>query len=580
MLQRHTRPQNSARYQQKPVPKGTFIVKRDGKAIDLTQELDDGAKLTVLYVKFAKALGIPTKIPSSRKKDRLNPFTKYYDFLRRALDRFVDKGLATRQTGVINTCSADPDERKGVFYRASEAARVKTPNLIDKLQNSKCFANDSDLSETTPGPAIPGRCGFLRQQAIKRLSEIDNYKVFVRDAKTHDLNPDLVKKLGQVDNLFNAWDEETRQKVIVLRNLRSGEYIPKPYKTRFNNEPRKLYNIKVYNTGIDNSLAKWKIGVFLTLTTDPLIWMSPKGEKFTRHINDPETGKPDPKTGKPYVFEGVGRGSNEYEANRHESTAWRKWYEKICHRFHRRIPYIRCVEYQENGLIHTHVLLFDVDWNIPWYDFAKEWGTDYGQGYLNKSYQVINDGTKWTWQKHRPEDTEGRAPADYLKKYLIKSMYETSGFYMYWATNKRFFTMSETVRYLSYDEKIAEEDWKKSHPVTDAFDYVGAPHYSLIPEAIESYLKRKYGKDPVRSKDDGKPLQARPQPVDFVYIPAPENLEDPDEIDDVQSPTDYEILIQREKEWAEEKRRRLAKKAAVEREIFQTQACDRGKSLK
>lgn len=561
MLQRHTRPQISERYQQKPVPKGTFIVKRDGKSVDLSQDLDDGAKLTVLYVQFARALGIPSKVPSSRDKDRLKPYAKYYDFLRRALDRFVEKGLLTRQTGVINTCSADPDERRGVFYRASEAARVKTPNLMDEMQNSKCFAKDSDHSETTPGPAIPGRCGFLRQQAIKRLSEIDNYKVFVRDAKTHELNPALVKKLGQVENLFNAWDEETRQKVIVLRNLRSGEYISKPYKTRFNNEPRKLYNIKVYNTGIDNSLVKWKIGVFLTLTTDPLIWMSPEGQKFTRHIKDKETGKT-------YHFEGTGRGKDLYEANRHESYAWRKWYEKICHRFRRRIPYIRCVEYQENGLIHTHVMLFDVDWNIPWYDFAKEWGTDYGQGYLNKSYQVINDGTKWTWKKHRPEDTEGRAPADYLKKYLIKSMYETSGFYMYWATNKRFFTMSETVRYLSYDEKIAEEDWKKAHPVTDAFDYVGAPHYSLIPEAINGYLRRKYGKDHVRVLDNDRPIQTFVRPVLFAYKPAPETLEDPDEHDDVQPLTDYEIQLQREKEWAEEKRRRLAKKAAVEREIF------------
>jgi hypothetical protein len=548
-------------------------VKRDGKAIDLTQDLDDGAKLAVLYAIFAKALGIPTKVPSSRKNDPLKPFTKYYDFLRRALNRFVDNGLATKQTKAVYAWSADIDEREGVFYRASEAARVKTPNLIDELQNSKCLANDSDHSETRPGPAIPGRCGFLRQQAIKRLSEIDEYKLFVRDTKTHELNPILVKKLSQVENLFNEWDRETRQKVIILRNLRSGEYISKPCKTRFNNEARKLYNIKTYNTGIDNSLIKWKIGVFLTLTTDPLIWTTPKGEKFTRHIKDKDTGKT-------YHFEGTGQGSNEYEANRHESYAWRKWYEKICHRFHRRIPYLRCVEYQENGLIHTHVLLFDVDWNIPWYDFAKEWGTDYGQGYLNKSYQVINDGTKWTWKKHHPEDTEGKAPADYLKKYLIKSMYETSGFAMYWATNKRFFTMSETVRYLSFDEKIAEEDWKKDHPVTDAFDYVGAPHYSLVPEAIRGYLKRKYGKDPARAIDDGKPIQTFTRPVPFAYKPAPENLEDPDEIDDVQPPTDYEILIRRENAWAEEKRRRLAKKTAVEREIFQTQVCDTGKCLK
>lgn len=570
-------PRNSQGYQQIPVPAGTFTLAAEGSTCDLTPLLDVGAKLTVVYAQFAKAMHIPTKTPSRRKTDPLKRFAKYYDSFRRALKRWESQGLITYETGKVDPRSLEPDQRKGVFVRASEAARIKKPYLIDSMQNSKSIAHDSPLSETRPLSAIPARCGWLRQQAIKRLSAIDEYKLFIRDTKTGALNPELVKKLSNVENLFNEWDKESRQKVIMLRNLRTGEYIQKPYKTRFNNDSRKLYNVKMYNTGINNSLIKWKTGVFLTLTTDPLIWMTPKGEKFTRHIKDKETKKT-------YHFEGTGQGGNEYEANRHESYAWRKWYEKICQRYKRRIPYIRCVEFQENGLIHTHVLLFDVDWQMPWQDFAKEWGSDYGQGYLNKSYQVVNDGSKWTWKKHHPVDTEGRAPADYLKKYLIKSMYETSGFFMYWATNKRFFTMSESVRYLTLDEKIAKEDFARLHPVTDAFDYVGSSHYSLIPNTIRAYERRKYGKNAIHNLETQTPGKRILHSAEIPYTPppiTPENIEDPDQNDDETQPqTDYEAILQREIAWMEEKRRRLAQKNVSHSEIFQTEVSHTAKRHK
>jgi len=547
------------------LPPDLFILARDGCTVNLTPLLQTGAKHTVLYAALAKALHIPTKIPSRRENDKLKPYAKHNEFLYRALNHLCKLGLIEKYQNYIDTNSVEPDQRPGLFWRASPAA-FETEYLIDGVQNSKCFAQDtSSLSEDKSAASakhlIPDRCGWLRIQAINALARIRNPALFIRDKETKQLNPELTRRLNNVNNMFHQWEDECSRKVIVLKNMESEDFIEIPYKTRFNDEGRKLKNVKIYNTGIENSLKKHKFGVFLTLTTDPQIWMTPKGEEFKRHVKDGS---------KTYHFDGTGQGGDLYQANRHESEAWRRWYEKVCHQYGTRIPYIRCVEFQKNGLIHTHVLLFGVTWRKSWAEFAKEWGTKYNQGYLNKAYLIENDGEKWTWKDHKPTDAKNRSPADYLKKYLIKSMYETDGFYMYWACNKRFFTMSESLRYYSLDEKIEEEDWHRENPQPGIFEFVGSAQPEEIPNLIAIYNLKKHGRPKPKYFNEGDPLiPTAGYGVGWLHNASfinahlrADTIENPDETDTRESEwqTDYEKQLEAERIARAERRRKLREK--------------------
>lgn len=540
-----------------------------GAQCNLTPFLQAGAKLTVLFAAYQKQLGIKAATGD-----------KHYFRLYRALKSWERAGLIEIRKNAYDSFSIEPDQRAGIYCRATAEAYTKTPYLINEVQNSKTFCKTPQTPQDERWRAeIPERCSFMRMHAIRRLCEVKNHTWFKRNPQTHMLNPMLQKKLTQVENIFQSWKEEADQKIILLRNLNTGEIEEVPYKTRFTDTTRKLKNVAIYNTGIENSLKKWKTGVFLTLTTDPMLWMMPEGETFTRYIKDQETGKT-------YQFEGVGRGESLYAADRHESEAWRMWYEKETQRRGYRVPYIRCVEFQENGLIHTHILLFGIEWDRDWYDFANEWGTVYGQGFMNKAYEVVNDGEKWVWKREKPTDAKERAPADYLKKYLIKSMYDESGFSLYFATNKRFFTMSQTVRYYSFDEKIEEEEWAKIRKSEIPFDYVGACTKEEIPETVKRYFTLKdkqtgfMHKPPITSHgapggfcDKHKPylypFQKEPAKPEIQPVPA---IENPDEFDGIpaivpelelqtrREEEEYQRLLQIEREERKKRREELRKK--------------------
>jgi hypothetical protein len=490
----------------------------NGITCDLTELITAGAKLTVLNSHLHRVWGIPHA--RGRKEDYV------YFRLRNACKRWEKQGMLEYRSKAIDPHSLELTQKSGVYVRAAVPAGQEPPYLINHLQNSNCFAAPRkrlrfpeyelmcelircDISPqqaaeyadilnshqplTTPVQQlayIPGRCGFWRSQAIRVARGIDTYEWFIRD-KNKNLNPELQKRLNQIQLMFEAWKEETLQKSIVLKKLGgSGEYITKPYATRFTDDGRKSQLIFTYNEGIRNSLKKFSSGVFLTLTTDPLIWMTEEGREFTRRIPDPHISN------KVHSFTATGKGGNLQAADRHESTAFRKWYEAECRRRGHRIPYMRCIEFQENGLIHDHILLFDIAWDKNFKKMAELWGSKYAQGYMHDVYEVRNDGEKWVWKTAKPTDTQGRDPADYLKKYLIKALYDESGHSMYWVTNKRFFTMSESIRYLSTDEKIRQEEFLKEHAATDSYAFVGAVSHEHVDHLIKSDIRRSEGLKP------------------------------------------------------------------------------------
>ena len=576
-----------------------------GMICDLTPLILVGAKLTVLRDQLRHMWHVPVKS---------NDWA--YHRLRNALLRWEKAGLLEYHSKAIDPLSVDLTQKSGVYVRATPKANQKNPNLIRGVQNSKKFVapqnerispmdypfqtsnwqtrkhtaariewhtRETDITGT--GSIIPQRCSWYRTQAIKRLIDIDDHTLFTRITDQNGnkiLNPTLKKQLIPIEKLFLAWLDDISNKEILLRNITTNEYLTIPYLTRFTDLYRQIRNEEIYEAAIQNSAKKYQYGVFLTLTTDAKIWMMPKGEEFTRHIKD---------TSKTYHFSAVGKGLNLYAADRNESQAWRKFYEAECYRRGFRIPYIRVVEYQKNGLIHTHILLFGITWDQTWAQFAENWGTKYSQGFMNRAYEIANINGVWTWkqQNMKPDDSKGREPADYLMKYLKKAQnadYLTSikektykpgdalSHALYWATNKRFFTISQSLRSYNFDQLIKEDDLAKEK--TSSFEFVGSADPSLITYAIKADIRRRQGlrpnpTDPARIFTKVKTaadIKDRSPPHHW-YVPS-KSLDNPDEDDPLEissspdlkppEPTDYERLLEDERHRMEERRKRIKEK--------------------
>lgn len=597
-----------------------LILSNSGAVCDLTDLIRSGAKLTVLYDQLCR---------DWNHKGHVGDWA--YARLRRACISWEEQGYVTIDHNAYDSSSVELSQRPGLYVRAKTALPSTPPYLIRGMQNSKSLteatkrrifryhdpAKDGtvqlSLSSTenqdptqkqrnTSGIPWTDRMSWQRKQALRVLSTIQNAGLFQRVPDLNGnkvLNPELKRKLDIAHALFQDWIKETSHKKIILRKLGTPTPGKDPYlimncRTRFNDVGRAIANEITYKDAIENSLKLYKTGVFLTLTTDPQIWMRANGEEFTRHIKD---GK------KTHHFSATGKGLNILAANRHESTAWRKWYEAECYRCGYRIPYIRVVEFQKNGLIHTHVLLFGIEWNTPWYQFAKQWGEKYQQGFMNKAYKINNIDGKWCWEQNgaKPEDTKGRDPADYLMKYLKKAqhqpqvtcphcghvMYSTGettcevchtkikphydGRFMYWVCGKRFFTVSNILRSFDADKEIEEFEKRYYREIYGAdYEFLGAVEESLVDDFIR--------KDSIKRKPPIRDIYiSRPMPEEFKvkwpfedefkpssYLPQEET---PDQTDDQLTAanaepdlTEYEKMLREERKLMEQRRERLKKK--------------------
>lgn len=521
-----------------------FIMRSDsGRICDLSELLAAGAKLTVLFSQLCRDWAI-----SSREKWA-------YHRLRRQLKKWAESGLLEYSSYVVNSCSVEIEERPGVFCRAKAAPPIKDTNLIKAMQNSKSVAeaqNERIFPETEqpkynwlPG----GRISWLRIQAIRKLQRINDPSLFVRH-KDKDgisrLNPKLTTMQKEISKMFEVWKRDCSHKNIVMRDKSNGgKYLILNYKTRFTDAGRHFKNEKTYRNAIKKSLEEYSDGLFITLTSDPKIHMSPAGFEFERHVNDPATGKT-------YEFELTGRGGSLWTANRSESKAFRGWYERMCHRFGFRPPYIRVVEFQKNGLIHTHLLLFGVNGNytkktrsgqtvvkqFDWEQLARDWGENYGQGLMNQVYRIKAVNGVWDWANagEQPDDSRGRKPADYLGKYLKKASdiptikcecgeicssvngdeiicpkcgkhhrAPTDPRYLYWVMGKRFFTISQALREYDFDAEILREDLKKHAP---EWEFVGSPDAS----DTVAYILRDARKKRIHMRLSGDGWETKPKP--------------------------------------------------------------------
>jgi hypothetical protein len=77
----------------------------------------------------------------------------------------------------------------------------------------------------------------------------------------------------------------------------------------------------------------------------------------------------------------------------------------------------------------------------------SQWWQKYGQGsQVNLNAIKFDNERGYVWESGAaPEDSKGRQPMEYLKKYLLKGQYFTDSGSMYWLNSSRFYTYSQSL---------------------------------------------------------------------------------------------------------------------------------------
>lgn len=131
-----------------------------------------------------------------------------------------------------------------------------------------------------------------------------------------------------------------------------------------------------------------------------------------------------------------------------------------------RAKYLQVYEFQKNGMIHGHCVIFGSQWLDKFEQIKSDW-VRLGQGERIHVYALHREGKIWKWSKAAPADSRNKQPVDYLGKYLVKGVHESKSHGMYWAINKRFFTNSRALQ----EEWIAADPEMEKLPAT--YEYLG-----------------------------------------------------------------------------------------------------------
>lgn len=218
----------------------------------------------------------------------------------------------------------------------------------------------------------------------------------------------------QIEQKYDDYMEDITHRSIVL-TYKEYEKSPDPplfvlpYITRFNSYGRKKQNLTNFETCWKNASIDYKDAVFLTLTTDPK------------------------------MHESV------YHANRHFWTAQNRLLAYYRKKLESKLPYIAAYEFQHNGLLHVHLVIFGIKYLDLIYRISNRW-EKYGQGKIVHIYRLTNNEGSWNWAWAKPNGASKKGSADlYLKKYLRKALFDDRELYLYWTFNKRYFSNSRAL---------------------------------------------------------------------------------------------------------------------------------------
>jgi hypothetical protein len=323
--------------------------------------------------------------------------------------------------------------------------------LFSQVQNSNSVSKNAKLTSEKWKDRlyrIPSKCAKERVNTIKHLMSIHDRRLFQRDLTcprckkpgTYQpgkkiatcscgaswkppLNQFLKNELQDLQSSFQDWHDNQLNKELLFDRGPGTDLVRLPCRTRFTDNGRKVHNIRQFDHGWTRANLLYKRGVFTTLTTD--ISLHKSLWHANRHLS---------RAFNRYLSLLVSR--KKRLIDKHYDTEDELTGEKI-----KRLKYIAAYEFQENGLIHLHVVFFGIRYLASIDQISQDWQRC-GQGRIVHAYGIYRDGDRWMWTREKPSDAEGKSPTDYLRKYLEKALYVTENFGLYWAMNKRFCTMS------------------------------------------------------------------------------------------------------------------------------------------
>jgi len=179
---------------------------------------------------------------------------------------------------------------------------------------------------------------------------------------------------------FSDYLADVSKRVIVLRHRDEERLLGLPYKHRFRSLKRLMASFREawFMLGGEHDIA-----VFITLT------MEPRGTLL--------------------------------ETAQLASVALDRFLSWLQRRLGFRPKYIAVFEFQTNGAVHIHMVLFGVR-SIADYRELDSYLPTIGFGRIHEEYQVVKvEKGKWVWRNKKPQGTMARGVDDYLGKYLEKS---------------------------------------------------------------------------------------------------------------------------------------------------------------
>lgn len=312
-----------------------------------------------------------------------------------------------------------------------------------------------------------------------------NHYMFVRPEPSV-LHPDLTQSLQPIENAYQEYLDEINDKEIILydEDAPDDRFLVLPYRTRFNDRHRQLCNLDEFEAKFTEAEKYYDVAVFLTLTTAPgmhpnLWWanrhMAPAFNRYMSYLTKKNIIAFKADIAKDDAAKMKKNGYSDDEIKMYQkSHGYRRYLKKqvASSGLSFRPRYICCNEFQENGLIHLHLLIFGKSWLALKSQIEEDWARC-GQGRIIDVYTVRKTAPgNWVWAnpKRKPADAKGDQDAKkYLKKYLNKAIYDQRGFEHYFTVNKRFFTAS---RNMSPAKQVRSQGQPAPAPLTEPVDYV------------------------------------------------------------------------------------------------------------
>ncbi|MDR2944495.1 MAG: hypothetical protein LBU81_05355 [Methanosarcinales archaeon] len=282
-------------------------------------------------------------------------------------------------------------------------------------------------------------------------------------------------------NCFKRWIKTLSKKSLIFLDA-GGNIISKPLRTRFTDDSRKAHLREVFEDAFFAGESKFRSATFITLTTNP--------ENF----------------------------DSMDEANKAMSDNFNRFMAYLRKHFKRKskqMPYINVREFQQNGRLHMHLVLFGISLEQNIVDHKKKIYTNdlvqdawirYGQGSVTDTRPLDwaddKQGLWWAGRSNKPSDCKsGESPFQYLKKYLRKvlsgndndleldeyvqaadflddgssdfdpwgctntasAIHHAKSLFQYWVNKCRFYTKSQTLVSKDFAKKLFEIKLKKNY---------------------------------------------------------------------------------------------------------------------